>query len=96
MARTRRSAAERLADLQAKAAKVEAEAAMQAARENPVLAPFIEDLESVQTDLMLFRRGFCKGPQNFEARRIAKQVWIDEINAFEALAREQVKNPLRS
>ena len=70
--RNRRSDAELLAELHEREAKILARQATKDAQANPVLAPIVEELDSVNKDLLAAKRGFAdKGPQSFSAR-IAK------------------------
>lgn len=77
----RRSAAEMIAEQNAKLAALKRKAAIEEAKSNPALAPLLIALEDVGNRLTAAKRGFSKGPQSFEERERTHRVWLDEILA---------------
>ena len=69
--RTRRTPEQLLADAQSRLDKLQAKAAESEAASNPLLAPLLTEIKEVEKAELMARKGFSKGPQNFEAR-IAK------------------------
>ena len=69
--RTRRTPEQLIADAQSRLDKLHAKAAESEAASNPLLAPLLTEIKEVEKAELMARKGFSKGPQNFEAR-IAK------------------------
>ena len=69
--RTRRTPEQLIADAQSRLDKLQAKAAESEAANNPLLAPLLTEIKEVEKAELMARKGFSKGPQNFEAR-IAK------------------------
>ena len=69
--RTRRTPEQLIADAQSRLDKLQAKAAESEAASNPLLAPLLTEIKEVEKAELMARKGFSKGPQNFEAR-IAK------------------------
>ena len=69
--RTRRTPEQLIADAQSRLDKLQAKAAESEAASNPLLAPLLTEIKEVEKAELMARKGFSKGPQNFEDR-IAK------------------------
>ena len=66
--RTRRTPEQLIADAQSRLDKLQAKAAESEAASNPLLAPLLAEIKEVEKAELMARKGFSKGPQNFEAR----------------------------
>ena len=66
--RTRRTPEQLIADAQSRLDKLQAKAAESEAASNPLLAPLLTEIKEVEKAELMARKGFSKGPQNFEAR----------------------------
>jgi translation initiation factor 2B subunit (eIF-2B alpha/beta/delta family) len=67
--RNRRTDEEMLSDLREREAKILARQATKDAQANPILAPIVDALDTVNSSLLAAKRGFAeKGPQSFSAR----------------------------
>ena len=67
--RNRRTDEEMLSDLREREAKILARQARKDAQANPILAPIVDALDTVNSSLLAAKRGFAeKGPQSFSAR----------------------------
>jgi len=89
--RNRRSDAELLEELHEREAKILARQATKDAQANPVLAPIVEELDSVNKDLLAAKRGFAdKGPQSFSARIAKAEARIEQINDQATKAEEVI------
>jgi chromosome segregation ATPase len=100
--RTRRTPEQLIADAQSRLDKLQAKAAESEAASNPLLAPLLAEIKEVEKAELMARKGFSKGPQNFEARiakaqaRIVKvQGQIDEAEEVISTAKAR-KAELRS
>jgi chromosome segregation ATPase len=100
--RTRRTPEQLIADAQSRLDKLQAKQAETEAASNPLLAPLLAEIKEVEKAELMARKGFSKGPQNFEARiekaqaRIEKvQGQMDEAEEVIATAKER-KAELRS
>ena len=60
-----------IADAQSRLDKLQAKAAESEAASNPLLAPLLQEIKEVEKVELMARKGFSKGPQNFD-ERIAK------------------------
>ena len=78
-----KSPEERIAEAQALIARLEAEAAQADIASDPKLTPIRELTESLKSERLVLMRGFANHAQNFENRRMAHQLWIDEIDLCE-------------
>ena len=81
--RTRRTPEQLIADAQSRLDKLQAKAAESEAATNPLLAPLLAEIKEVEKDELMARKGFSKGPQNFDAR-------IDKAEARIAKITEQM------
>jgi len=100
--RTRRTPEQLIADAQSRLDKLQAKAAESEAASNPLLAPLLAEIKEVEKAELMARKGFSKGPQNFEARIEKAQARIltiqgqmDEAEEVIATAKER-KAELRS
>ena len=94
--RTRRTPEQLIADAQSRLDKLQAKAAESEAATNPLLAPLLAEIKEVEKVELMARKGFSKGPQNFEARiakaqaRIVKvQGQMDEAEEVISTAKER-------
>ena len=78
-----KSPEERIAEAQALIARLEAEAAQADIAADPKLEPVRALSESLKAERLVLMRGFSNHAQNFENRREAHRLWIDEINHCE-------------
>ena len=78
-----KSPEERIAEAQALIARLEAEAAQADIASDPKLEPVRSLSESLKSERLVLMRGFANHAQNFENRRMAHQLWIDEIDLCE-------------
>tara|TARA_R110000824_G_scaffold391165_1_gene588780 strand:- start:52 stop:447 length:396 start_codon:yes stop_codon:yes gene_type:complete len=78
--RTRRTPEQLIADAQSRLDKLQAKAAESEAASNPLLAPLLDEIKDVEKAELMARKGFSKGPQNFD-ERIAKA--YSRINKIE-------------
>lgn len=81
--RTRRTEAEIIAEAEAKIAKAKSRAARKEAMSNPEMAPLIEQLDDLKTDIVNAKRILGTGAQSAEARRQKHLTWIERIDAEE-------------
>ena len=100
--RTRRTPEQLIADAQSRLDKLQAKQAETEAASNPLLAPLLAEIKEVEKAELMARKGFSKGPQNFEARIEKAQARIltiqgqmDEAEEVIATAKER-KAELRS
>jgi phage shock protein A len=66
--RTRRTPEQLIADAQSRLDKLQAKAAETEAASNPLLAPLLDEIKDVEKAELMARKGFSKGPQNFDER----------------------------
>jgi hypothetical protein len=66
--RTRRTPEQLIADAQSRLDKLQAKAAESEAASNPLLAPLLAEIKEVEKVELMARKGFSKGPQNFDER----------------------------
>jgi len=84
--RTRRTPEQLIADAQSRLDKLQAKAAESEAASNPLLAPLLNEIKEVEKAELMARKGFSKGPQNFDERIAKAQDRITKIQTqkFEA------------
>ena len=84
--RTRRTPEQLIADAQSRLDKLQAKAAESEAASNPLLAPLLAEIKEVEKAELMARKGFSKGPQNFDERIAKAQDRITKIQTqkFEA------------
>ena len=66
--RTRRTPEQLIADAQSRLDKLQAKVAETEAATNPLLAPLLAEIKEVEKTELMARKGFSKGPQNFDER----------------------------
>ena len=86
--RTRRTPEQLIADAQSRLDKLQAKVAETEAAANPLLAPLLAEIKEVEKVELMARKGFSKGPQNFDARIQKAEARIVKIQGqkFEAEA----------
>ena len=89
--RTRRTPEQLIADAQSRLDKLQAKAAESEAASNPLLAPLLKEIKEVEKAELMARKGFSKGPQNFDERIAKAQARIDKITAQKASAHEVIE-----
>ena len=77
--RTRRTPEQLIADAQSRLDKLQAKAAESEAASNPLLAPLLTEIKEVEKAELMARKGFSKGPQNFEDRIAKAESRIEKI-----------------
>ena len=88
--RTRRTPEQLIADAQSRLDKLQAKAAESEAANNPLLAPLLTEIKEVEKAELMARKGFSKGPQNFEARIVKAEARIESITEQMADAEEVI------
>jgi len=89
--RKRRSAEEILAELAQKQQRLQERAKLDSAKANPALLPVVSALHGLNKAIAVNQRQFANGPQSFESRRKAHQLWLAEIDAAEAFATNELQ-----
>ena len=79
--RTRRTPEQLIADAQSRLDKLQAKVAETEAAANPLLAPLLAEIKEVEKIELMARKGFSKGPQNFDARIQKAEDRIMKISA---------------
>ena len=77
----RRSAAEILAARQIEIAKLEERAALDQAKDSPILSPILDAIKSQNDSLAETSKLLGSGPQSIKVRALSHELWLDEINA---------------
>ena len=77
--RTRRTPEQLIADAQSRLDKLQAKAAESEAASNPLLAPLLAEIKEVEKAELMARKGFSKGPQNFDERIAKAEARIESI-----------------
>ena len=89
--RKRKTPDQLIADTEARLAKLQAKQAETEAKSNPLLAPLLEEIKEVEKAELMARKGFSKGPQNFDERIAKAQARIDKITAQQAEAEQVIE-----
>ena len=84
--RTRRTPEQLIADAQSRLDKLQAKAAESEAASNPLLAPLLTEIKEVEKVELMARKGFSKGPQNFDERIAKAEARIASIEHAKANA----------
>ena len=92
MVRSRRTPEEMIAEAKAKIERLEAKRVMDEAESHPDLAYALESLEEITKNMVDSNKGLGNGPQAFETRIKSHSLWIDEIEASQAVAEIQVED----
>ena len=77
--RKQRTPAEIIAETEAKLSRLRVKQAKQDAMSNPAVAPLLEELDTLRTDIREAKKGLGDGPQSFNARVEKHNVWINKI-----------------
>ena len=77
----RRSAAQILAARQIEIGKLEERAALEQAKDSPILAPVLDAIKSQNDALADTSKLLGNGPQSIKVRALSHELWLDEINA---------------
>ena len=93
--RTRRTPEQLIADAQSRLDKLQAKAAESEAASNPLLAPLLDEIKDVEKAELMARKGFSKGPQNFDERIAKAQARIVKAEMLVAAAKDR-KDRLRA
>ena len=89
--RTRRTPEQLIADAQSRLDKLQAKAAESEAASNPLLAPLLTEIKEVEKAELMARKGFSKGPQNFDERIAKAEARIEKITSQKAEAHEMIE-----
>ena len=89
--RTRRTPEQLIADAQSRLDKLQAKAAESEAASNPLLAPLLTEIKEVEKAELMARKGFSKGPQNFEERIAKAEARIESITEQMADAEQVIE-----
>ena len=84
--RQRRTPDQLIADAQARLDKLQAKQAETEAKTNPLLAPLLQEIKEVEKVELMARKGFSKGPQNFDERIAKAEARIASIEHAKANA----------
>ena len=88
--RKRRTPDQLIADAQARLDKLQAKQAETEAKTNPLLAPLLQEIKDVEKAELLARKGFSKGPQNFDTRIAKAEARIASIETAKANAEKVI------
>ena len=88
--RKRRTPDQLIADAQARLDKLQAKQAETEAKSNPLLAPLLQEIKDVEKAELLARKGFSKGPQNFDTRIAKAEARIASIETAKANAEKVI------
>ena len=89
--RTRRTPDQLIAETEARLAKLQARQASQEAKSNPLLAPVLDAIKDQEKVEMAARKGFSKGPANFDERIAKAQARIVKIESQMANAEDEIE-----
>ena len=89
--RKRKTPDQLIAETEARLAKLQAKQAETEAKSNPLLAPLLAEIKEVEKAELMARKGFSKGPQNFEERIAKAEARIQHINDQMAEAEEMIE-----
>jgi uncharacterized coiled-coil protein SlyX len=89
--RTRRTPDQLIAETEARLAKLQARQAQQEAKSNPLLAPVLDAIKDQEKVEMAARKGFSKGPANFDERIAKAQARIIKIESQMANAETEIE-----
>jgi phage shock protein A len=89
--RTRRTPDQLIAETEARLAKLQARQAQQEAKSNPLLAPVLDLIKDQEKVEMAARKGFSKGPANFDERIAKAQARIVKIESQMANAETEIE-----
>ena len=89
--RQRRTPDQLIAETEARLAKLQAKAAQQEAKSNPLLTPILDLIKEQEKAEMAARKGFSKGPANFDERIAKAQARIVKIESQMANAETEIE-----
>ena len=90
--RQRRSPDQLIAETEARLAKLQAKAAQQEAKTNPLLTPVLDLIKEAEKVEMAARKGFSKGPANFDERIAKAQARIIKVQSQMATAEGEIED----
>tara|TARA_R110002051_G_scaffold112596_1_gene185307 strand:+ start:155 stop:547 length:393 start_codon:yes stop_codon:yes gene_type:complete len=90
--RQRRSPDQLIAETEARLAKLQAKAAQQEAKSNPLLTPVLDLIKEQEKVEMAARKGFSKGPANFDERIAKAQARIIKVQSQMAHAEVEIED----
>ena len=90
--RTRRTPDQLIAETEARLAKLQAKAAQQEAKSSPLLAPVLDLIKDQEKVEMAARKGFSKGPANFDERIAKAQARIITVQSQMANAEGEIED----
>ena len=90
--RQRRTPDQLIAETEARLAKLQAKAAQQEAKSNPLLAPVLDLIKDQEKVEMAARKGFSKGPANFDERIAKAQARILTVQGQMANAEGEIED----
>ena len=90
--RQRRTPDQLIAETEARLAKLQAKAAQQEAKSNPLLTPVLDLIKEAEKVEMAARKGFSKGPANFDERIAKAQARIVKIESQMANAEAEIED----
>ena len=93
--RNRRTPEEIIAATTAKIKAMQKKLDMKEARDHPAAIVILDALAIVEKDEREAKKGLGNGPQSFDNRIQAHQLWIDEIMGLEELAKVTIANSMR-
>ena len=89
--RQRRTPDQLIAETEARLAKLQAKAAQQEAKTNPLLTPVLDLIKEAEKVEMAARKGFSKGPANFDERIAKAQARIIKVQSQMANAHVEIE-----
>ena len=88
--RKRKTPDQLIAETEARLAKLQAKQAETEAKTNPLLAPLLQEIKEVEKVELMARKGFSKGPQNFDTRIAKAEARIASIETAKANAEKVI------
>ena len=88
--RKRKTPDQLIAETEARLAKLQAKQAETEAKTNPLLAPLLQEIKEVEKVELMARKGFSKGPQNFDTRIAKAEARIASIEDAKANAEKVI------
>ena len=88
--RKRKTPDQLIAETEARLAKLQAKQAETEAKSNPLLTPLLQEIKDVEKAELLARKGFSKGPQNFDTRIAKAEARIASIETAKANAEKVI------
>jgi len=88
--RKRKTPDQLIAETEARLAKLQAKQAETEAKSNPLLTPLLQEIKEVEKVELMARKGFSKGPQNFDTRIAKAEARIASIENAKANAEKVI------